>query len=130
MNHRFWDLWWQRPYFKSWDKPYLQYLFQNYFSCISSLKILDVGCGAVDNFKSHFNNSGSRIVNLDISHLALLELNRKIITGEIRINSKSDLIQSTVLSLPFKDNSFDLVICCQCLHYFIGEERQKSLAEI
>jgi ubiquinone/menaquinone biosynthesis C-methylase UbiE len=136
-NQEFWDTLWERGYLrrgfhfrKQWNKPYLQYLFEKYFALHDSVQILDIGCGANDNFKSYFNASDSVLINLDISHQALLALQKNINFGIVPITSKSNIIQGTTLSLPFKENCFDLVLCCQCLHYFRGDERKKSFSEI
>ena len=134
----FWDKLWKmtrsrRIGFKfktGWDKPYLRYLFEKYFFCTDNLRILDVGCGLNDNFKSYFNNSNNCLFNFDISREALLGLQRSIYHGAVPINVESKFIQGTVTDLPFRSNYFDLVLCVQCLHYFSGGEKKKSLSEI
>ena len=40
--------------------------------------------------------------------------------------SRSDSIQSNVLSLPFQDNTFDAVICIACIHHLSTEKRRKK----
>jgi len=133
---KFWDNLWNKTFsrtgftFNLSGKPYLQYVFQKYFNPTDKLRFLDIGCGVTDNFKSYFNDSNSWLINFDISHSALIELKRRIDIGNIPINYKSNFVQGAALSLPFKDNFFDLVLCCQCLHYFSGENRKVALNEI
>lgn len=138
-NFKYWDGLWQKTFsistnfgFSLNDKPYLQSLFKNlYFKeGHKGLKILDVGCGANDNFKSEFNDSDSSVVNFDLSHTVLLRLQEKITTGYIPINSKSNFVQGNALNLPFRDNAFDIVLSCQCLHYFCAKEREQVFKEI
>jgi len=127
----FWESLWESTLrrtgqfrFSLWDKTYLRDLFKDNFASKDRLNILDVGCGANGNFKTFFKNPAGRMVNFDLSYLALSELRKQVETGRIPINSKSDFVQGTLLKLPFKHNFFDLVICCQCLNYFYSDERR------
>jgi len=112
------------------DKLYLHYLFKNYFRPDENLKFLDVGAGVNDNFKSYFNSTNTCLANLDVSFFSLQQLRKRIGSQEVPIRCRTCFIQGSVLDLPFQENFFDLVVCCQCLHYFSGADRNKALNEV
>lgn len=69
--------------------------------------ILDVGCGT-GNLSYHLQKEGYNVTGLDVSGFALAEAKKRGIKSVL-----GDLDSE----LPFKDNSFDCVVCCQVLQH-------------
>ncbi len=74
---------------------------------------LEIGCGN-GSFTIQLKNIISNIVGIDLSSI-MLNLCRK--------NSNLDLIRSSVLKLPFRDNSFDLIFSANVLHHLKNPSR-------
>ena len=85
-------------------KTFMNNLKPNSFVC-------DVGSG---NGKNMFRN--------DLIYTST-DLSEKMC--ELSAN-KSDCIQSNILSLPFKDNTFDAVLCIACVHHLSTNSRRKK----
>lgn len=69
--------------------------------------ILDVGCGT-GNLSYHLQKEGYEVTGVDVSGFALTEArNRGIKCVQGDLDSE----------LPFRDNSFDCVVCCQVLQH-------------
>lgn len=68
--------------------------------------ILDCGCGT-GRFLEFFTKKGSRIIGVDISENML-----KIAKGKI---PNVNLSRADIFFLPFKDSTFDVIICSQVL---------------
>mgnify|MGYP006275465749 CR=1 FL=1 len=92
---------------------------------ISELKILEIGCGngglSIELFKRGFNIKG-----VDVSAQAIKWAKEKSAEENLEI----DFQQANVLSLPYEDNSFNLVIDSLCLHCIIGKDRSLLFNEI
>lgn len=69
--------------------------------------ILDAPCGT-GRLRGVLERRGMRYVGIDASPVML---------GEARQGSPSALCLATVDRLPFRDDSFDVVICCRLLHH-------------
>jgi len=76
--------------------------------------ILDLGCGD-GTVSNHLVDEGSSVVGVDISFEALRYFKGKGIIGSLE-------------QLPFKDNSFDLVICAEVLEYLPVAAYMSSLS--
>jgi ubiquinone/menaquinone biosynthesis C-methylase UbiE len=59
----------------------------------------------------------------------LLERNMKVITLDIEESLKPD-ISGSIQSIPFKDNSFNLVICCELLEHLPYRNFKGALREL
>ena len=59
----------------------------------------------------------------------LKERNFKIITADINLHLKSDLL-ANILNLPFKDKQFEAISCCQVLEHLPYEFFENALAEL
>ncbi|PIN98572.1 MAG: hypothetical protein COT90_03640 [Candidatus Diapherotrites archaeon CG10_big_fil_rev_8_21_14_0_10_31_34] len=80
-------------------------------------KLLDVGCGG-----GFFLKQAEKFLNctgIDFSKEALLQAKK---------NCNSKLVLGSASNLPFKNNSFDFVVCLGSLEHFI--EIEKSLKEM
>lgn len=84
--------------------------------------ILDSGCGSGRNFL----NVDGLIIGTDFSE-KMLRLARSRVKKE---NLNAVLIQSDVLNLPFKDNSFDSIFLSSILHCVKWNKRKKALEEL
>ncbi len=84
--------------------------------------ILNVGCGnTIGN--TYFSNFSHRYVGADISLVSLVDAKRE--TDE----KTSNFVGCDALQLPFRDNSFDLVISLQTLP-LLGAHCQPAIREI
>ena len=96
--------------------------FINHFSLKSGSRILDVGCAKgfmlLDFLKS---NPEFIVKGIDISKYAIENCHQDI----------KDFVQvENAVSLPFEDNSFDLVISINTIHNLDEENCKKALQEI
>lgn len=87
-----------------------------YLKTKKNLKILDAGCGT-GAVLSYLQNYGQTI-GIDISNEALKYAKQ---IGQVQ---KGD-----VTSVPFKDDSFDLVVCLDVLYHLWVKDYQKALTE-
>jgi len=108
--------------------PIQQFLIKNYYRELIQIakltkpnKILDVGCGEGETIvKLKQSKIGKTLEGIDNSQDAL-KIGRKIYPG---INIKD----GDIYKLPYKDNSFDLVICTEVLEHL--DNPKKALAEL
>jgi ubiquinone/menaquinone biosynthesis C-methylase UbiE len=76
--------------------------------------ILDVACGTGELAKLLLaKNPQQQITGIDISG-SMLEVAKK----KLRAYSNVNLDNTSVTSLPFADESFDIIICASAFHYF------------
>lgn len=99
-------------------------------------KVLDAGCG-----RGFFSNliakrlDGGKVIGVDIADKILSSENvikhaseNAFIEG---VGDKTEFIKGDILSLPFKDNTFDVVLCISVLEYFDWKkECRMALKEI
>jgi ubiquinone/menaquinone biosynthesis C-methylase UbiE len=74
--------------------------------------VLDAPCGA-GRLRAVFERRGLRYVGIDSSTATLLEAQR----SERAKETASSLLAALVERLPFRDDSFDVVVCCRLLHH-------------
>ena len=79
-------------------------------------RLLDVGCGtgAAARFAAERLGSSGRVVGLDID-AGMLEVAKRCAE---RDGHQIDWHKGDVIELPFDDQEFDLVVCCQGLQFF------------
>ena len=96
----------------------------NFADIPSEASILDLACGTGELAKLLLEqNPQQQITGVDISE-AMLEIARNKLDAYPNVS----LHNASVTSLPFDDNSFDLVICANAFHYFASP--QLALAEM
>ncbi len=128
-NGRFDRFFWNR-YAKCYDnlaRHYLPYqsLVQEVCNHIDqygagrSLNILDAGCGT-GNYSIELSQRGHRVTGIDFSSVMFGRAKRKKSKGAVWPNF---LLHNLTQSLPFKDDSFDAVICIHVL-YTISDHLQ------
>ncbi len=106
--------------------PIQRLLIKNFYSQFISLikplkpeSVLDAGCGEGFSLnKLRENNIGKKLEGIENSKTAI-DISKKI-------NSKLNIKLGSVYSLPYKDNSFDLVICTEVLEHLDNPERGLS----
>jgi len=79
-------------------------------------RLLDIGCGT-GYFSFWFHNLGLKITGIDISSAML-----NVAKGKIK-NENIKFIKTDASSLPFPDNSFDLVVFITTLEFLSQPER-------
>jgi len=95
----------------------------NLAGSVSGLDLLEVGCGAGD-FSLHLAKLGARVVGTDFSTKA-------IEIAESKRDSQASTAKYQVAdaqSLPFNDQSFGLVLSCECLEHV--PDPSKALTEM
>lgn len=92
-------------------------LLKKYFPTDKKLKILDAGCGP--GAALLYLSSFGEVVGIDISPEALKFAKKR---GRVK---KADISQ-----LPFKDSSFDVVVCLDVLYHRWVKNNKKALLEI
>ena len=112
-----WNKGWDRIFkLHNWgkypDMSVIRFIAQNYFKKKNRKKIsiLEVGCGTGANL-SFFSKEGFNSFGIDGSRVALKIAEKKLAKEKLRCNLKIGDIKA----LPYKSNSFDCVIDCECL---------------
>ena len=86
--------------------------------------ILDVACGTGEFAKLLLaKNPQQQITGIDISE-SMLEIAKE----KLQAYSNANLYNTSVTSLPFADESFDIVVCASAFHYFASP--QLALAQM
>jgi 2-polyprenyl-3-methyl-5-hydroxy-6-metoxy-1,4-benzoquinol methylase len=86
----------------------------------SGARVLDAGCGS-GKMAIPLARAGYRVAGLDLVREGLLEM---------RGRGDFDLVTGDVCHLPFKEDTFDAVICYDVLQHLLGPERARAIEEI
>lgn len=86
-------------------------------SDIANKKILDVGCGP-GKYTAKLLQRNATVVGMDVS------LNMLRICNENYSNEKMALCLADLEYIPFKEKSFDVILCVDLLHTFTKESRE------
>jgi SAM-dependent methyltransferase len=79
--------------------------------------VLDAPCGT-GRLRGVLERRGMRYVGLDVSWPMLREARR---------GDESGLVMAVVDRMPFRDDSFDLVVCCRLLHHLHAPEEAEAV---
>ncbi|CAJ35597.2 class I SAM-dependent methyltransferase [Methanocella arvoryzae] len=79
--------------------------------------VLDVGCGS-GKIMAPLLRAGYNVVGMDVAREGLLMVR------------EGERIEGDARHLPFKDSSFDAVVCYDVLQHLLEAERQMAVAEI
>jgi ubiquinone/menaquinone biosynthesis C-methylase UbiE len=93
--------------------------------------VLDAGSGT-GIVTEAFHNAGlpsKRVVSLDLS-IKSLEVGRESLMRWRKKIAKNDFVQANVLSMPFADNTFDLLLMCGVLEYTPLDDGLREAARI
>ncbi|MCW1296647.1 MAG: class I SAM-dependent methyltransferase [Candidatus Parvarchaeota archaeon] len=116
---------------EAWDrlrrKPYaeLYHFLDEVSNEVSTGKVIDVGCGNARN-GIEFAKKGFDVFCVDISR-KMIEIARKNAEKE-RVKMK--FVVADVCALPFKENSFDVLLSIAVIHHLEENERIKALNEM
>jgi glycosyltransferase involved in cell wall biosynthesis len=81
-------------------------------------KTLDAGCGSSPNIRYLY---GVDRTGMDINKDAL---------EFIKQYSIAKFVYGSVLDIPFDDNTFDMVVCCEVVEHFYEKDVKKALSEL
>jgi len=87
----------------------------------SIVKILDVGCGFGTLLAELQNKYHFLVEGLDFSSYAIQNADPSV---------KTKIKKGNILKLPFKKDSFDVVICFDLIYYFTFEETKKAIKNL
>lgn len=94
---------------------------------LTGKKVLDVGCGG-GQYMEFFLNKGTKITGIDYSE-KMIEMARGYLEGKLKNKKlKYSLIKADAEDLPFRNNTFDLIISIGLLEYL--SKPDKALMEI
>ena len=110
------------------QNPVARWLMAGFLNSVSELynlmqpaSILEVGCGEgelSDHLLKHALKRPARFVACDLS--------LEVVNG--RVDPLIEFRQSSIYELPYSENEFELVVCCEVLEHL--EHPQQGLAEI
>ena len=79
---------------------------------VKGLKVLEVGCGVGD-FALYLSQQGAEVTAIDFSSQAI-----KLATEKTKVQgSNVNFMVADAQAVPFAENSFDLVVSCECLEH-------------
>jgi len=112
------DVWHQRtfdagPSHDDASSPWYQ-LVREYLDRVAGLKVLEVACGR-GGFVRQLAHAKANITGCDFSFAAVRIAREKL--SALKRNSSAALVQGDAASLPFAENSFDLVISCETIEH-------------
>jgi ubiquinone/menaquinone biosynthesis C-methylase UbiE len=82
--------------------------------------VLDVPCGA-GRLRTVFERRGLRYVGVDLSPAVLQQAQDRA------ADTAASLLAADVEYLPFRDDAFDVVVCCRLLHYLHDPDEIRSV---
>jgi ubiquinone/menaquinone biosynthesis C-methylase UbiE len=109
-----------------------KYLVNKDLALPKNFRVLDAGCGT-GIMTSALYRSGLRphqTVALDLSGKSLTVARKEFIEDKEVVHNSVRYVQGNILSLPFEDNSFDLILTCGVLEYVPLDEGFTEIARV
>jgi ubiquinone/menaquinone biosynthesis C-methylase UbiE len=109
-----------------------KYLVAHQLDLPENFCVLDAGCGT-GMMTSALYGSGMRpqyTIAFDLSNKSLNVARKEFIDDKKVVHNSVRYVQGNILSLPFADNSFDLVLTCGVLEYVPLDEGFAEVARI
>ncbi len=88
--------------------------------------VLDIGCGAGHSSAMIAKHFGCQVIGVDLSQDAIK--NAQSIYGNSPLKNRISFQEGDILSLPFKDNHFDFILCESVLLFV--HDKEKALLEL
>lgn len=109
-----------------------RYLRENPLPLSSGARILDAGCGTglLTLALLRVLDRPARITAVDLSNKSLLTARRTVRDAPARRKHQVSLTQANVLALPFRDETFELVITSGALEYVALDEGLGELSRV
>jgi SAM-dependent methyltransferase len=101
------------------DPAILERILEHHAARPGLRPILDAPCGT-GRLRGVFERRGMRYIGLDVSVPMLLEARR---------DEEGDLVVAVVDRLPFRDDAFDIVLCCRLLHHLEKNEETELVVK-
>lgn len=117
---------WRNPRASQRDPILVERILERHCARPGLKPVLDAPC-STGRLRSVFERRGLRYVGVDMSQAALGEARGR---GRAR-ESAASLIAARVERLPFRDDSFDVVVCCRLLHHLHDpDEIRAAISEL
>src|SRR5229473_8273679 len=112
------DIWHQRifeadPSHDDTSSPWYRLVLE-YIGDVAGLRVLEVACGR-GGFVRHLANAGAQVTGCDFSSTALHATRSRLCNNGHP--PPVALVQGDAQSLPFADNSFDVVVSCETIEH-------------
>ncbi len=115
--------WWNPQHSLKQMVPIKFNYFSNKIGNLKGLKILDIGCGG-GLLSEEFAGRGAEVTGVDISEKSLEIAKSHALENKLKINYKSGYAEN----IPAEDNTFNAVICADCLEHV--DNLEKVIKEI
>ncbi len=115
--------WWNPKHSLKQMVPVRFDYFTKQIGNLKGLKILDLGCGG-GLLSEEFAKRGTEVIGVDISENSIAIAKTHALENNLTIDYKS----GTAENIPANDNTFDVVICADCLEHV--DNLEKVIGEI